>query len=369
MRVIELVIENLRNLGECRIEAGADLNWLYGPNGAGKTSVLEAMSILARGRSFRAGGPRAWIGAGGGEARVFARVRGKHRTVRLGLERSASGWRGAVNGEPVRSLAEMARHLPLVVFEPGAHTLVEGGPEERRRFMDWGVFHVEHGFLDTWRDFTRLLKQRNAALRTGAAEAVLNSLEPGYVEAASRLGAYRKRYIAEVSAELESIQSALLADLSALELSYFQGWQQGRDLGEALQSSRDRDREQGFTQQGPHRADLRIRLGQRAVRHVLSRGQQKQTALLLLLGQYRQWQARLTHTPVLLLDDLNSELDADHRDRVLTWLRDDRGQVWITGTEPPHLRALPRQPDTRVFHVEQGSLSSVQTPGEGQDGV
>jgi len=369
MRVVELAIGNLRNLAEQEVQAAAGLNWLYGANGAGKTSVLEAVAILARGRSFRKGGPRAWIGPQGKQARIVARVRDGGRSIRLGVERSVGEWRGVVNGAPVRSLPEMSRHLPVVVFEPGAHELVEGGPEERRRYMDWGVFHVEHDFLEAWRRFARILRQRNAALRSGAGEATLNSLEPGYVEAAWRVGAYRERYVADLGADLKTIQPELMAELEPVELSYARGWQRGVDLAQALRDGRARDRELGFTHQGPHRADLKIRTGEQAVRHLLSRGQQKQTALLLLLAQYRLWQARLEQTPVLLLDDLASELDLEHRQRVMGWLARDRGQVWITGTERPQPLQLARDTETRVFHVEQGRIQPEDESSRGQESV
>lgn len=351
MIVSTLHIENLRNLAQVAIELHPRLNLFHGPNGAGKTSVLEALVVLSRGRSFRTSQAGELVGPADRTFRLFAVTEdARGVTHRLGLERSGRRWRGRMDGADLTQLSQLTRSLPVVVMEPDSHLLVGGAPEMRRKYLDWGMFHVEPAFLDTWRRFQKALKQRNAALR-GSSESVLEAVEPVLAVQGARLDAWRQSHAEAISREIEALLTELAPGLPDVTLAYQRGWP-GEDLAEMLRRNRARDRERGQTVHGPHRSDLLIGVGETPARAVLSRGEQKIVAAALVLTQAALL-AGLGERPVLLLDDLASEFDERHYGAVLDHALGTGNQVWVTGTRRAQAK------DAAVFHVEQGRLREV----------
>ena len=345
-----LNIENFRNLESASIEPAPGLNWLFGENGAGKTSVLEAIHVLARGRSFRANSISPLIRDGSRELRVVART--TDPDARAGVERGASEWNGRINRQPTTKMSEFARLLPLVLVDPENHALVEGAPAIRRSFLDWGLFHVEQSYLADWRRYSRLLRQRNAALRAHAAPALLEALERPMAEVAASVEALRESYATSLQNTLEALESDLEFHVDRIGLTYRPSARTADEYVEKWRATRERDLEQGFTRDGPQRGELAIRSGDRMAAPRLSRGQMKLVALMLKLGQMR-----LAHSakcePVLLLDDPVSELDSYHLARLLGWLRVQSNQAWITAVDRID------DSDAGLFHVEQGQIHAV----------
>ena len=345
-----LHIENFRNLDSATLEPVPGLNWLFGENGAGKTSVLEAIHVLARGRSFRANSISPLIRDGGRQLRVVART--ANPDARAGVERSASEWTGRINRQPTTKMSEFARLLPLVLVDPENHALVEGAPTNRRSFLDWGLFHVEQSYLSDWKRYSRLLRQRNAALRAQAAPALLQALEQTMAEAAAAVEVLRTRYVSALQAGLEALESELEFHVEPIALAYRPSAHTADEYLARWTENRDRDLEQGFTRDGPHRGDLSIRAGDRMAAPRLSRGQMKLVALMLKLAQMGLARSADCE-PVLLLDDPVSELDGYHLDRLLTWLRAQPNQAWITAV------ARIEDSEAGLFHVEQGKILQV----------
>ena len=352
MLIRQITIENLRNLSAVAIEPHERLNYLFGDNGAGKTSVLEAITTLSRGRSFRTPQASELTGPDAPSFRVFAEIEDEQgQKHRAGLERSARHWRGRLDGADLRQLSQLTRILPTVLMEPDSHLLVGGAPEVRRRFMDWGVFHVEHGFLETWRAYARALKQRNSALRHQHVD-LLDSLDDVLATHGNRLHELRLRYAEQVSERLEPALDELKSQVQSVSLRYQPGWK-GDSLLDALHERRNRDLERAQTGSGPHRADLAIACGSAPARTVLSRGEQKAVAAAMLLIQAELLKSAGKQA-VLLFDDLVSEFDREHFEVVLAKALDFGSQVWITGTEQPGFTQT-----GKVFHVEQGSVKEL----------
>ena len=260
-------------------------------------------------------------------------------------------------------LGQLCTALAVVTFEPGSHALVSGGAENRRRFLDWGLFHVEQGFLPLWRRYARALKQRNALLKAGGGNAQLDAWDHELAEAGEALTAQRERYLADLAPQATRIVTRLAHGLALGGLEFQPGWRrQELSLSDALFLGRERDRLSGYTGAGPHRADWSLTLKGLPGREALSRGQTKLVALALLLAQAGDYANRHGHWPVIALDDLPSELDRGHQRRVLELLLDHPGvQLFITATEEPTgLRDLAAS--RRVFHVEQGRIESLATP-------
>lgn len=356
MRLTRLELRDLRNLEDVSIQPGPGLNFLLGPNGAGKSSVLEGLHLLAYGRSFRGRVRDGLVRTGREAVEVFAEwCAGEDGRVRkAGLRHSGGSWQARVDGAAVSHLGELCAAFMVVTFEPGSHALVSGGGEPRRRFVDWGLFHVEHGFLPIWRRYARALKQRNALLKTGAGIAQVSAWDQELAVAGEELSRRRALYLDRLQERLESVVAALAPSLGHATLEFDPGWRRASlSLADALAVARDRDRALGHTSVGPHRADWKLRLSGKDQGEALSRGQAKLAALSCLFAQAADCATESGEWPLVALDDLASELDAPHRERVLALLANTPAQVFITGTE-----ALQTPAPLTLFHVEHGRVRS-----------
>lgn len=361
MQLERLQIEHFRLLERVELTLDPGLNLFVGGNGAGKTSVLEAVYLLAYGRSFRGAVRDGLIRRGQSSLRIFAQVIDEHRPPRrLGVERGLREWQARVDGQPIAGLTELYREIAVVCFEPGSHALIAGGSEHRRRFLDWALFHVEPNFLPDWRRYQRALKQRNALLKTRAADvAGLEAWESELAEAGERLTTQREMYATRFAPLLGNVASHLLPELGEAALRFQPGWsRESGSLGDALQASRGRDAILGHTTIGPHRADWSVSYERLPNRDTFSRGQEKLTALACVLAQAEAYAADCGTWPILCLDDLASELDRLHLALALERIGRSPAQLLITGTEAPAPLATWARPSAR-FHVEQGRIDRL----------
>ncbi|QDA57362.1 DNA replication/repair protein RecF [Thermomonas aquatica] len=365
MIVQRLRVQSFRRFAEAELEPRPGFNLVTGDNGSGKTSLLEALHLLAHGRSFRGRVRDGLVRQGEQALSVYVEWQaGSGPAHRAGLRHSGGDWDARLDGAAVGHLGELCEALAVVSFEPGSHALIDGSSEGRRRYLDWGLFHVERAdrggdFLLQWRRHARALKQRNALLRQRRVDAQLDAWEHELAQAGEALCAQREAHVARLQPHLEAMIAALLPGAGSARLELLPGWRrQELSLADALLLARDRDLVQGHTSVGPHRADLRLELRDLPGRDGLSRGQAKLAALALLLAQAAYLAGQDGHWPVLQLDDLASELDRPHQRRVLQALHASGAQVFVTGTEPP---AVLRELDLPVamFHVEHGSVARL----------
>src|SRR5512138_1994128 len=273
MSLRRLEVRDFRCIESAELEFDARCNLISGQNASGKTSLLEAIFFLGRGRSFRTPRNETLIRAGSRELLLAGRFEAAGGLRPVGVRYGTDGFEARAGGSRIGSLAELATILPVQAIDPEVHRLVEEGPQERRRFLDWGVFHVEPRFVEHWRRYQRALKQRNAALRAGSPDEVVRAWDPELVEAGIALAESRRGYFESLRLAVAAAGERLLG--APVELSLHDGWLAGTSLDDALSSAWPRDRERGTTHAGPHRADLTIRLGGDAARHRVSRGQQK----------------------------------------------------------------------------------------------
>lgn len=357
MLVTRLELRNLRNLREVSLRPRPGLNLLIGDNGAGKTSVLEGLHLMAYGRSFRGRVRDGLIRSGCDAVEVFIEWNDPalFRQRRAGLRHGGGTWEGRLDGEKVPHLGELCAAFMVVTFEPGSHALVSGGAEPRRRFLDWGLFHVEQAFLTLWRRYARGLKQRNALLKSGAGARQLAAWDLELSESGELLTRERARYLDRLQAGVGRAIEQLAPELGQVELILEPGWRRdAMPLADALTLAEDRDRSFGHTTVGPHRADWRLQLSTKPAREPLSRGQAKLAALACLLAQAEDCAALRGGWPAIALDDLASELDPGHRERVLSALLATGAQLFITGTEP-----LAASAAAATFHVERGEIREI----------
>ncbi|MHB1058548.1 MAG: DNA replication/repair protein RecF [Rhodanobacter sp.] len=358
MKLDQLRMQGLRCLTDVSFGLDPAINVFVGANGAGKTSVLEAIFLLSHARSFRTGAKEALVQRGTPRLSIFAELHhADGRTCRLGLGRDGVRWEAKVDGTNV-AIGQLVRECAVVCFEPGSHALIAGAAEERRRYLDWGVFHVEQDFLSVWRRYQRALKQRNSLLRSGsvATDALFAPWEAELAQSGQLIDRQRQVYLDLLRPKLLGSVAGLLPELGALELRYRRGWSDEQDLAMQLREQRGRDLARGHTTLGAHRADWSIAFEYAPLREHLSRGQEKLTALACMLAQAELYADHQGEWPIVCLDDLASELDLVHQAAVVRQLCSARAQILLTGTElPQSLQELP----ARVFHVEQGELARL----------
>lgn len=363
MSLRRLDIAQFRNLARVSIRPDAGINLLTGDNGAGKTSVLEAISVLSSGRSFRSSRTPAIIQFEQPSYTLFAEIFNPDlRTqpiVPIGISRDRAGEQQIrIAAQQARSAAQLAELLPVQIINADSFQLLEGSPKVRRQFIDWGVFHVEHRFFPVWQAAQKALKQRNKLLKYGKMQAIqqLDIWDQSLAQYAEQLDLQRADYVEQLIPEFNRTLSEL--NLSErIELSYYRGWDSEIDCFSMLQENRQKDMEQGFTQSGPHRADLRIRVNRLMAVDVLSRGQQKLVVCALLLAQGRLLQKLTGKQCVYLVDDLPAELDGEHRKYLCRVLEQMQCQVFITSVESDSLiNCWSEQTPLTVFHVKHGEV-------------
>jgi len=356
--VNRLQIDGLRNLSKVDLALDPGINFFYGLNGAGKTSVLEAAHILATGRSFRVGQPRDMIQYGQSRYQIVAHCQtdaeDPNSTLILGLQRSLDDWTARINGDPIERISDLATHLVALSFHPSSHELIEGGPERRRQYLDYTMFHVEHTFLTTWRNYRKVLKHRNACIRQKLGDDSFDYWEGELARYAALLTKQREAIMQQLQEVFSSLSEMILGDNLSLAMQYQRGWKQDADLLDVLLQQRRTDRQMGYTRSGPHRADIRLSLSTGKVAPQLSRGQQKSLALILLMSQLSVIQAETSHRPLILLDDFPSELDVNKQAACLDRLSKTGCQILITGVDPPGPGL--KQHSATVFHVEHGQI-------------
>lgn len=259
---------------------------------------------------------------------------------------------GSIRNAP---LGELARQCPTLVIEPGQHRLLEDGPRLRRRYLDWTVFHVEPRYQSHWIRYQKALRQRNFLLRhPGRAD--LSAWDREYANSAESVDAHRRRVFAALQPHIETQLQKLFNEAPGVALSYQRGWPEDRPLIELLAANRPLDQSRGFTQYGPHRAEIRVNRYRQAARHRLSRGQQKLLVAAMVLAQSAHLVSARQMTPILLVDDYGAELGGNSRQSLLDLLLAYQGQVFVTSLDAPGLVV---GDDLKMFHVKHGVVSPV----------
>ncbi len=369
MYVAKLDVQGVRNINRSLLYPGASINIVYGENGSGKTSLLEALYLLGRGRSFRTSNLKTAINKDSETCTVFALLgrQGAEEEpgIPIGVSRSSTGgFQFKVAGKQVYTSSQLAETLPMVLMNSDSFSLLEGGPSYRRRYLDWGVFHVEQSFRDIWRKYQRCYKQRNNLLRHDKiSSAELAVWDHEFVDLSLQLAQCRERYFLKVLPEFHHVLEALNSHLD-IELGLYQGWSEASSLAEELKKNHERDRATRTTSIGAHRADLRFKCAGRPAVETLSRGQTKMVVLAMLIAQGRVVRSTRGRACVYLLDDLAAELDQGHLSRGMRLLVEQDAQVFLTGTDRKVLEAVVPKgllSDIPLFHVKQGVVVQQQT--------
>lgn len=351
-----LLLTDFRNYPQAEFFPDPRISLIHGDNGSGKTSLLEAIYTLSTGRSFRTAKLGKLVRDQADQLLLFAEVEREGEIHRLGMRRGRQGIEDLrLDGERPRSLSQLAHLLPTQVFHPESVNLIYGESSIRRAFLDWGLFHVEHDFQVYWQRFRQLLEQRNKLLKSPSlSERELAPWNQQLVEVSARIDRSRRSYLARV---LEHFQKAhaRVGTLKEVDIGYYPGWPENETFETALTRHLEQDRQRGFTSVGPHRGDLRLRNGGHLAKDVFSRGQCKTLAYALLLAQLYFLVEEIRRPCLLLVDDLSSELDREHRYALFDALRQLNQQMIVSQLEDDGLFA---QEEAKRFHVEHGWIKT-----------
>ncbi|MCH9743027.1 MAG: DNA replication/repair protein RecF [Proteobacteria bacterium] len=358
-KISRLSLTGLRNLAPVALDTDSKNILITGSNGAGKTALLEGISLLATGRSFRESRLQRCQQWQATQLTLYAEVDNCQGQHKLGWQRYKQNTQLRLNGEQITSQAQLARQLPIQVFSPESHDLLTHGPNERRRFLDWGAFYQEASFLPAWRRYQHALKQRNHALKQQRPDNEIALWNAPLWDAALQIHQTRSEYTTLLAETATPLLAQVSDSLQNIQLSYQAGWPEHETTLITLWHQQlAHDRQLGYTQAGPHRADLKLRIEDRDALSLLSRGQQKLLALTLMLAQAQLLRNAIQETPILLLDDLAAELDAQHQARVLTLLPSLNTQTFLTATNEDSLKLLSTQ--RQHWHLEQGNIRIIQ---------
>ena len=350
MSLLRLDIKQLRSITATRVMLHPRYNVFYGANGSGKTSILEAVYLLGSGYSFRTRDTMSLVSHGHAALNVVARM---HAQDRLSLHISRGGTSVRLNQRTCARRSELATLLPCQVFHHDLFAILEAGPCVRRSLLDWGLFHVKQEYHALWKDYRRVLKQRNTLLRQQARYALFEPWDKQLMLLSEALDTLREAYCREWFMLFDTVLHAL-TPLPCV-LRYEKGWDKkktGKRLDELLKAQFETDLQRQYTHSGAHHADILFDSSSLKAKQQLSRGQQKIVLIALKLAQ-----AQLLTTPcVYLFDDMTAELDAPHIDRLFRLLATVKGQFMFTTLDPQVFRRAFDAEDISFFSVDQGQL-------------
>lgn len=347
MIISDLKIDHLRSIKSMNLAFKPHFNFIIGPNGSGKTTILEAIYLLGCGHSFRSREIAPLITHGEDTMTVYARG---YEQESISIQKSTHGaTQIKLNHQFCHSTSQLAYALPIQIFYSDLFQFIDAGPTVRRSVLDWGLFHVKHQYFSIWKDYKRVLKQRNALLKTKASHPIFEPWDRQLSDLGDALDVMRSDYFEKLHEKF----THLLAHFSSIpcQLSYFKGWDKkgsGKSLFDILQEHLEADMQKQYTQYGAHQADILVRTEDVKAKYILSRGQQK-----LILFALKCAQAELlTNSCIFLIDDLAAELDSQHQTKILNYLTNTNRQIIITSTSQSILYLTDRYGDYESIILE-----------------
>jgi DNA replication and repair protein RecF len=357
MSLNKLDIYSFRNILKASIKPSSEINFIVGENASGKSSLLEAIYILGRARSFRATNTKQVIQFEENELIVsgIACEQSEHN-YHLGIQINNSGCVIRINQEN-SDKAELAHSFPVLLIHPKSYKLLDDGPQIRREFIDWGVFNDEEFFLENWRKYKKVLQQRNSLLKTKKVMHI-NVWDTELVQCGTIVSECRNKYLTRLEPIFIEI-SHYFFDFDQLQLIYLSGWDKSESFNQALENSLQKDIKYGFSHIGPHRSDFQVLLNGKLAKHFVSRGQLKILMLALNLAQIKLFNTHKNNKVCVLIDDLTAELDIVNKQKLLNYLVDLNCQVFMSSTELSNFGDLNKLSNYKVFHVKHGEINLI----------
>jgi len=354
-RIRELTIRQFRNISDLKLEFKSPMQLFYGDNGAGKSSILEAIVVLATGRSWRSKQLSQLIQHNQEAFNLQATVSLDAIDNNLGYKHHKKGLSETSLSGNSCSLSDLAKHLPTQLISTQSYRFLTDGPKNRRSFFNWGLFHVEPSFNATWQRLQKVLKQRNASLKNHKTPQEVEIWNDPLVELSETIDALRVSQHIDIS-NLFSLHLDRLRHPATLELQYERGWNPDVSLADALKSSFRRDSQLGYTQLGPHKADFQVLSHGVPAAQILSQGQQKLAMVALHLAHVDYLKQQRDTSAIVLLDDLTAELDQHAQKSLLATLNALDSQTFITSIHPHFLSNLDESFNGEIHAVSSGDI-------------
>ena len=365
MQINSLKLFHFRNFIEESVSFSGGVNLLTGSNGQGKTNLVEAISFVSSGRSFRTARLADLVLSGSRSGSAFASISHHQTDLDLGIVIERGKKTGYINGEPVKTLADYAGKLLTVAFSPSDLEIVKGAPFERRRLLDRHISELRPGMIIDYAAYGRAVKSKNALLSRGNAgrESIMPWNEI-IAEHAVRIVNARQEFVRALGARAARIHSAFAAADGELQLNYKSAFAESGTAAEkehilrVLELEFPREVERGSCAVGPHRDDMQISIGGKDARVFASQGQTRSVVMALKLAVIELLENAAGETPVILLDDVDSELDAARSAALFSLIAERQSQVLITATEPRLLEIFGAQ-RCALFSVESGHVKPI----------
>lgn len=356
MYLTSLYAQNFRNLKCIQLQPSPHFNLIFGKNGSGKTSLLEAIAYLAYGRSFTQTPYSHLINHEEQEFIISAQVFDEHSnfTDTLGISRQRSRTVSpliSINGRNTSKLSELAARLCVQIIYPTATEIFTQGPDQRRKYLDWGVFYTFEDSRTLWGSYRRALQQRNQLLKTTQDDIHLNIWGDQIVSLSLKITEFRTAYFKALLPYLQHICQKFLPAFD-FEFEFYPGWDKTKDLRSLMSLSLEKDRFLGYTYYGCHRADLRVKHQNVPVSEILSRGQLKLLLCALKLTQTKLLFDETGRKCLFLLDDLSSELDPVSRALLLDDLKLLNSQVFVTNISSELASELGQPSDLKLIDIQ-----------------
>ena len=367
MRLVSLAVQDYRNIEQASLTPGRELTVICGDNGQGKTNLLEAVWLLTGGKSFRGGKDAELVRRGAPFAvleGVVEAADGRQDTLRILIGPPGSdrpGRTAKLNGADKGRATNLAGLFTAVVFDPGHLSLVKGAPEGRRKFLDAALCQLYPGYLAVYRRYVRILTQKNSLLRNfkegSPAEnhEILSALNTQLAAAGEEIQRRRREFLALLAPLAEQNYAELSRGAEQMRLEYAAQFEPG-GLAALLAAQRQKEILAGSSLYGPHREDLSILLDGEAAKVYASQGQQRSCVLSLKLAEAAAAAAVTGEHPVMLLDDVLSELDEHRRSYLLTRMREK--QTFVTACDDTAFLRT----DGEVYTMQAGQLGKPPQP-------
>ena len=355
MKIKSIQLKNFRNHLNTAVTLSGGINVLVGKNAQGKTNLLEAIYLTCVGRGWRARQDKELVNFDKETAYIKTKVEKRFGNIDIEIQLSTTKKKSAkINKVPISKVSELLGTINCVFFSPDELRLIKEAPADRRRFMDIDISQIDKNYFYALLKYNKILAQRNALLKNvprGTNEDIKRSLDiwdAQLVEAGNIIVQRRLRFIEDIKKHLSPIHAKLSGTREEIVIEY----EHHSDLEAKLKESREKDLARGFTSVGPHRDDILITISGKDVRKFASQGQQRSAALSLKLCQLEIFKEATNEAPVVLFDDVFSELDEIRQNNLLTLL--EGSQAVLTATHPPEPTCC------TLFHVSNGQIDNRQ---------
>jgi len=362
MKLKKLSITSFRNISTAEITAGERFNILFGKNAQGKTNLLESIFLLGTMKSFRTAKNRDMIKWGEPHALIRGLVTQEKLSREIHLLVTEEGKKARIDNKAATRLTDYFGNLNSVVFSPDEMTMIKGEPGQRRRYLDRAIFSADLQYLQIHHEYQSVLRNRNALLKSGD-QSSIDIWNDQLVSTGFRLLEKRLSHIKQIEPLVQKFHQAVAGFSESVTIRYLPHQMEltrlldkgPEELREALARNRREEERRGTTMVGPHRDDMEFLLEGRRLKQFASQGQQRSFILALKMAEIEYLQQQYNTPPVLLLDDMTSELDEQRNRNLLDFLEQKRMQVFITTTSLDNLH-LASLSNYHAFHIEGGRI-------------